>query len=187
MYNRFTDRARRVMQLAKEAAQRLDNEYIGTEHILRGLVKEEGGAAAEVLKRLRVQRYAISAEIIKCEQRGVSTNLVGRLPQTPRAKKVIEYAMDEARNLDCDYVGTEHILLGLLREDEGFAAQVLMNLGLRLDQAQCQNPLVLLLLVTFTVVHWHSRPSSRRSIFTPRIGSSLSETTLIVAPIAKPC
>ena len=136
MYERFTDRARTAMRLATQEAQRLDNEYIGTEHILRGLVKEGGGVAADVLKELGVQLHAITLQIEKCEQRGDSTIFMGKLPQTPRAKKVIEYAMEEARNLNDNFIGTEHILLGLLREDEGYAAQVLMNLGLRLEQVR---------------------------------------------------
>ncbi|MCE9552554.1 MAG: hypothetical protein K8T91_04140 [Planctomycetes bacterium] len=125
------------MQLAIKEALRLDHEYIGTEHILRGLVQEGGGVAADVLKQLGVQLHAITFEIQKTEQRGDPAScFVGNLPQTPRAKKVIEYAMDEARQLGDDLVGTEHVLLGLLREDEGFAAQVLMNLGLRLEQVR---------------------------------------------------
>lgn len=137
-YGRFTDRARKVMQLANQEAQRLENEYIGTEHILRGLVKEGGGVVADVLKRLGVQLHAIILEIEKCEQRGDIADLMGRLPETPRAKKVIEYAMRESLDLRDDHVGTEHILLGLLREDEGFAAQVLMNLGLRLERVRAE-------------------------------------------------
>jgi len=136
MYERFTDRARKVMRLANEEAQRLNNEYIGTEHILRGLVKEGGGVAADVFKALGVQLHAITVEIEKCEQRGDSAIFMGKLLQTPRAKKAIEYAMEEARKLNDDYISTEHILLGLLREDEGYAAQVLMNLGLRLEQVR---------------------------------------------------
>ncbi len=92
--------------------------------------------AADVLKELGVQLHAITLEIEKCEQRGDPAIFTGKLPHTPRAKKVIQYAMEEARKLNDDHVGTEHILLGLLREDEGFAAQVLMNLGLRLEQVR---------------------------------------------------
>jgi len=136
MYERFTDRARKVMQLANQEAQRFNHEYIGTEHILLGLVKEGSGVAANVLKNLEVDLRKIRLEVEKLVQSGPEMVTVGKLPQTPRAKKVIEYSMEEARNLNHSYVGTEHILLGLLREQEGVAAQVLMNLGLKLDDVR---------------------------------------------------
>ncbi|WP_164102650.1 ATP-dependent Clp protease ATP-binding subunit [Candidatus Laterigemmans baculatus] len=136
MYERFTDRARKVMQLANQEAQRFNHEYIGTEHILLGLVKEGSGVAANVLKNLEVDLRKIRLEVEKLVQSGPEMVTVGKLPQTPRAKKVIEYSMEEARNLNHNYVGTEHILLGLLREQEGVAAQVLMNLGLKLEDVR---------------------------------------------------
>ena len=136
MYERFTDRARKVMQLANQEAQRFNHEYIGTEHILLGLVKEGSGVAANVLKNLDVDLRKIRLEVEKLVQSGPEMVTMGKLPQTPRAKKVIEYSMEEARNLNHNYVGTEHILLGLLREQEGVAAQVLMNLGLKLDEVR---------------------------------------------------
>jgi ATP-dependent Clp protease ATP-binding subunit ClpC len=136
MYERFTDRARKVMQLANQEAQRFNHEYIGTEHILLGLVKEGSGVAANVLKNLDVDLRKIRLEVEKLVQSGPEMVTIGKLPQTPRAKKVIEYSMEEARNLNHNYVGTEHILLGLLREQEGVAAQVLMNLGLKLDDVR---------------------------------------------------
>ncbi len=136
MYERFTDRARKVMQLANQEAQRFNHEYIGTEHILLGLVKEGSGVAANVLKNLDVDLRKIRLEVEKLVQSGPEMVTMGRLPQTPRAKKVIEYSMEEARNLNHNYVGTEHILLGLLREQEGVAAAVLMNLGLKLDEVR---------------------------------------------------
>lgn len=136
MYERFTDRARKVMQLANQEAQRFNHEYIGTEHILLGLVKEGSGVAANVLKNLDVDLRKIRLEVEKLVQSGPEMVTMGKLPQTPRAKKVIEYSMEEARNLNHNYVGTEHILLGLLREQEGVAAQVLMNLGLKLDDVR---------------------------------------------------
>src|SRR5579864_1801837 len=134
MYERFTDRARKVMQLANQEAQRFNHEYIGTEHILLGLVKEGSGVAANVLKNLDIDLRKIRLEIEKIVQSGPDMVTMGKLPQTPRAKKVIEYSIEEARNLKHDYVGTEHLLLGLLREEEGVAAQVLMNLGLGLEK-----------------------------------------------------
>ncbi|MBM3971877.1 MAG: ATP-dependent Clp protease ATP-binding subunit [Planctomycetes bacterium] len=136
MYERFTDRARKVMQLANQEAQRFNHEYIGTEHVLLGLVKEGSGVAANVLKRLDVDLRKIRLEVEKIVQSGPDMVTMGKLPQTPRAKKVIEYAMEEARNLNHNYVGTEHLLLGLLREQEGVAAQVLMNLGLKLEDVR---------------------------------------------------
>src|SRR6187399_2309399 len=138
MYERFTDRARKVMQLANQEAQRFNHEYIGTEHILLGLVKEGSGVAANVLKNLDIDLRKIRLEVEKIVQTGPGGDQVvlGKLPHTPRAKKVIEYSVEEARNLNHNYVGTEHLLLGLLREQEGVAAQVLMNLGLKLEDVR---------------------------------------------------
>ncbi len=136
MYERFTDRARKVMQLANQEAQCFNHEYIGTEHVLLGLIKEGSGVAANVLKNLDVDLRKIRLEVEKLVQSGPDMVTMGKLPQTPRAKKVIEYSMEEARNLNHNYVGTEHILLGLLREQEGVAAQVLMNLGLKLEEVR---------------------------------------------------
>jgi ATP-dependent Clp protease ATP-binding subunit ClpC len=136
MYERFTDRARKVMQLANEEARRLNHEYIGTEHILLGLVKEGAGVAANVLKNLDIDLRKIRLEIEKIVFSGPDMVTMGKLPQTPRAKKVIEYSIEEARNFNHNYVGTEHLLLGLLREQEGVAAQVLMNLGLKLEDVR---------------------------------------------------
>src|SRR3974377_876154 len=136
MYERFTDRARKVMQLANQESQRFNHEYIGTEHILLGLIKEGSGVAANVLKNLDVDLRKIRLEVEKLVQSGPDMVTMGKLPQTPRAKKVIEYSMEEARNLNHNYVGTEHILLGLIRENEGVAAQVLMNLGLKLEEVR---------------------------------------------------
>src|SRR6187401_1450521 len=124
------------MQLANQEAQRFNHEYFGTEHILLGLVKEGSGVAANVLKNLDIDLRKIRLEVEKLVQSGPEMVTMGKLPQTPRAKKVIEYSMEEARNLNHNYVGTEHILLGLLREQEGVAAQVLMNLGLKLEEVR---------------------------------------------------
>ena len=138
MFANFTDRARRVMQLSNQEAQRFNHEYIGTEHILLGLIKEGSGVAANVLKNLDVDLRRIRLEIEKLVQSGPDMVTMGRLPQTPRAKKIIEYSMEEARGLNHNYVGTEHILLGLLREQEGVGAQVLMNLGLKLEEVRAE-------------------------------------------------
>jgi ATP-dependent Clp protease ATP-binding subunit ClpA len=133
MYERFTDRARKVMQLANQEARRHNHEYIGTEHILLGLVQEGSGVAANVLKNLDIDLHKIRPEVEKIIPPGFPVGATGKLPQTPRAKKVIEYSIEEARNLNHNYVGTEHLLLGLLREQEGVGAQVLMNLGVSLE------------------------------------------------------
>jgi ATP-dependent Clp protease ATP-binding subunit ClpC len=136
MFERFTDRARKVMALANQEAQRFNHEHIGTEHILLGLVKEGSGVGATVLKNLDVDIKKLRLEVEKHVKSGPDLVTMGKLPQTPRAKKVIEYAIEEARALNHNYVGTEHILLGLLRETEGVAAQVLMGLGLKLEEVR---------------------------------------------------
>ena len=140
MYERFTDRARKVMQLANQEAQRFNHEYIGTEHILLGLVKEGSGVAANVLKNLDVDLRKIRLEVEKIVQTGPGGRraVLGRLPHTPRAQKAIEYAVEEARSLKHNHVGTEHLLLGLLREREGVAGQCLTNLGLSLGDVREQ-------------------------------------------------
>lgn len=136
MYERFTDRARKVMQLANQEAQRFNREYIGTEHILLGLVKEGSGTAAYVFKKLNVDPQKILLEVEKTVQPGPDMVSMGKMPQTPRAKKTIEYAMEEARNLNHNYVGTEHLLLGLLMECEGLAAAILGGAGVTLEKAR---------------------------------------------------
>jgi len=136
MFERFTDRARKVMALANQEAQRFNHEYIGTEHILLGLVKEGSGVGATVLKNLDVDIKKLRLAVEKRVKSGPDMVTMGKLPQTPRAKKVIEYAIEEARALNHNYVGTEHILLGLLRETEGIAAQVLMDMDMRLEDVR---------------------------------------------------
>ncbi|MFC1676946.1 ATP-dependent Clp protease ATP-binding subunit [Planctomycetota bacterium] len=136
MFERFTDRARKVMALANQEAQRFNHEFIGTEHILLGLVKEGSGVGATVLKNLDVDIKKLRIEVEKLVPNGPDMVTMGKLPQTPKAKKVIEYAIEEARALNHNYVGTEHILLGLLREADGIAAQVLMSIGLKLEDVR---------------------------------------------------
>ncbi len=137
-YERFTDRARKVMQYAHQEALRFNHEYIGTEHILLGLTKEGNGVAANVLRKMGVNMNRIRSAIEELVRSGPDLVTMGRLPQTPRAKKAIEYAMEEARELNHTYVGTEHLLLGLLRQNDGVAAQVLMNLGLGLEEVRSE-------------------------------------------------
>lgn len=136
MYERFTNSARKVMQLANQEAQRFNHVYIGTEHLWLGLVKSAECTGRTVLKNLDVDLNNIQREVEKIVQSGPEMVTIGKLPQTPRAKRVIEFAMEESRKMSCDYVGTEHLLLGLLREGEGVAAQVLKSLGLTLDEAR---------------------------------------------------
>jgi ATP-dependent Clp protease ATP-binding subunit ClpC len=143
MYERFTDRSRKVMQLANQQAQALNHEYIGTEHILLGLVKEGSGIAANVLKNLDVSLDRARAEVERLVRAGPDMVTMGKLPSTPRAKKVVEYAIEEARDLSHNYIGTEHLLLGLLREGEGIAAQVLTNLGVEVDEVREETLLLL--------------------------------------------
>src|SRR5437868_5963345 len=136
MFDRFTDRARRVMGLARQEAQRFNHEYIGTEHILLGLIQEGSGVAANVLRNLDIDLDKIRREVEKIVQSGPSMVTMGQLPFTPRAKKVLELAVEEASNLGHNYIGTEHLLLGLIRENEGIAAQVLLNLGTKLEEVR---------------------------------------------------
>jgi ATP-dependent Clp protease ATP-binding subunit ClpC len=136
MFDRFTDRAKKVMNLARQEAQRFNHEYLGTEHILLGLVQEGSGVAANVLKNMSIDLNKIRAEVEKIVKTGPSMVTMGQLPFTPRAKKVLELSMEEASNLGHNYIGTEHLLLGLIKENEGIAAQVLMNLGVKLEDVR---------------------------------------------------
>ncbi|PIQ85125.1 MAG: NDP-hexose 4-ketoreductase [Candidatus Omnitrophica bacterium CG11_big_fil_rev_8_21_14_0_20_45_26] len=136
MFDRFTERARKVIILAKEEAKRFNHDYIGTEHILLGLIKEGESVAAAVLQNLGLSLDTIRLEVEKLVQFGPSTIVSGDIPFTPKAKKVIELAMDEARRLGHNYIGTEHLLLGLIKEGEGVASHVLMNIGLDLNKVR---------------------------------------------------
>ena len=137
-YN-FTDRVRKVLQMAREEAARLHHEYVGTEHILLGLIREGEGVAAAVLTNLNVDLDDIQQKIEETVKKGKATSAPGPdLPYTSRAKKVLELAMTEARELNHSYVGTEHLLLGLLREEKGIAAQVLTDAGVTLEQSRAE-------------------------------------------------
>ncbi|MFH1046327.1 MAG: ATP-dependent Clp protease ATP-binding subunit [Candidatus Omnitrophota bacterium] len=136
MFNRFTERARKVIILAKEEAKRFNHDYIGTEHILLGLIREGEGVASAVLQNLNLSLDKIRLEIEKLVQPGPAATISGDIPFTPRAKRVIELSMEEARTLGHNYIGTEHLLLGLLHEGEGVAAQVLIGLGLDLNKVR---------------------------------------------------
>ena len=128
VFERFTDRARRVVVLAQEEARMLNHNYIGTEHILLGLVRERDGVAAKALDSLNIRLDAVRREVEEIIGQGQAVPR-GHIPFTPRAKKVLELSLREALQLGHNYIGTEHILLGLIREGEGVAAQVLQKLG----------------------------------------------------------
>ena len=134
MFNRFTERARKVIVFAKEEARRFNHDYIGTEHLLLGLIREGEGVAAAVLQKLGVDLESIRIEVEKLVQPGPQTQVVGDIPFTPRSKKALELAAEEARALGHNYIGTEHLLLGLVKEGEGMAYRVLLNLGLDLGK-----------------------------------------------------
>lgn len=136
MYERFTDRARKVMELANQESKRFNDGYIGTDHILVGLVKEGTGVACCVLKKFDIDLQQIRLEVVAIVPKGPDMVPLPKLPVTPTATQVIENSIEEARNLNHNFVGTEHILLGLLREQGGVAAQVLGKLGLNLDDAR---------------------------------------------------
>ena len=141
-YN-FTDRVRKVLAMAREEAIRLQHDYVGTEHILLGLIREGEGVAAAVLTNLNVDLDQIHEQVEESVKKGKATIALGELPYTSRAKKVLEFAMAEARELSHSYVGTEHLLLGLLREEKGIAAQVLNSLGIGMEEARSETLKVL--------------------------------------------
>ncbi len=136
MFKRFTERARRVIILAREEAERHHHEYLGTEHILLGMLKDGGGIAITVLQKAGQSIDQIRLEIERHLPRNANSLIVGEIPFTPKAKKVLEYAVEEARLMGHNYIGTEHLLLGLLKEKEGIAAKVLNGLGVRLVETR---------------------------------------------------
>ena len=142
-FEKFTERARRVLSLSQEEAQRFNHNYIGTEHILLGLIQETDGAAAMVLLNLDVELRQVRSEVESIVGRGEHSTS-GKIGLTPRAKKVIELAVAEARRHDHHYVGTEHLLIGLMREGEGVAAGVLESLGIDLERIRTEINLILL-------------------------------------------
>ncbi len=141
-FDKFTERARNVLHLAQEEAQRLQHNYIGTEHLLLGLVREGEGVAAKVLMSLDVDLEKVRKAVEDIIGRG-DRIVLGEIGLTPRAKKVIEFAVDEARHLNHHYIGTEHLLLGLLREGEGIGAGVLESFGLNLQDVRAKTIQVL--------------------------------------------
>jgi ATP-dependent Clp protease ATP-binding subunit ClpC len=136
MFDKFTDRARKVIALARQEAERLNNDYIGTEHVLMGLIKEGSGVAANILENLNIDPDKVLFEIEKVVQPGTNMVTMGQLPFTPRTKKMLEYSLEEMRNLGHNYIGTEHLLLGLIRENDSEAAQVMLSMGIELDKVR---------------------------------------------------
>ncbi len=136
-FDRFTERARKILTLAQEEATRLNHNYIGTEHLLLGLVRESEGVAAKILANLGVELDSVRKEVESSVQRGTNP-VVGEIGLAPRAKKVVELAIDEARRLGHHYIGTEHLLLGLTREGEGIAGSILGSLGVNLQKVRTQ-------------------------------------------------
>jgi ATP-dependent Clp protease ATP-binding subunit ClpC len=137
MFEVFTDRARRVMVLAQQEARMLNHDYVGTEHLLLGLIREGEGFAAKALESLGISLDAVRQQVEEITGQGQQAPS-GRIPFTPRAKKVLELSLREAMHLAHHYIGTEHILLGLVREGDGVAAQVLVNLGADLNRVREQ-------------------------------------------------
>lgn len=138
MFDRFTNRARQVIIIARKEADRFNHNYIGTEHLLLGLIKLGQGVAVNVLRKMGLDFETIRLEVEKAVGSGPETKMIGEIPLTSRAKKVIELAVEEARNLNHSYIGTEHLLLGLLREGEGVAARILKNLDIDIEQARAE-------------------------------------------------
>jgi len=155
MFERFTDRARRVVALAQDEAKRLDHNYIGTEHILLGLIHEGTGVAARALDSLGINLDVVRQQVEEIIGRGQQTPS-GHIPFTPRAKKVLELSLRESQQLGHNYIGTEHILLGLLREGDGVAAQVLVKLGADLNRVRQQ-------VIQLLHGHQEKEPVSARS------------------------
>lgn len=133
MFEHFTDRARKIVALANQQAIRMNRDHIDTEHVLLGLIVEGSGVGMSALKKLHVDVVKMKAEVERITPTGAAPVAQGKLPQTAAFKRAIEYSMAEAQSLNHNYVGSEHMLLGLIRENDGVAAQVLRNLQVRLD------------------------------------------------------
>jgi ATP-dependent Clp protease ATP-binding subunit ClpC len=178
MFNRFTERARKVIVFAKEEARRFNHDYIGTEHLLLGLIREGEGVAASVLQKLGVDLESIRIEVEKLVQPGPQTQVVGDIPFTPRSKKALELAAEEARALGHNYIGTEHLLLGLVKEGEGMAYRVLLNLGLDLGKLRNE---VMELLGSGIPGYGQQQPQQQQPPQEPGAAKSTSKTPAIDA------
>lgn len=173
MFNRFTERARKVLVLAKEESRRFNHDYIGTEHILLGLIREGEGVACAVLQNIGMDLGRLRAEIEKLMSLGSTASVLGDIPFTPRAKKALELATEEARGLGHNYIGTEHILLGLLREEEGIASQVLFSLGVDIKKAK--NEIAALLGGVSESSHAQSKRAASRTPALDSFGKDLTK------------
>ena len=181
LFERFTDRARRVVVLAQEEARLLNHNYIGTEHILLGLIHEGEGVAAKALESLGISLEAVRAQVEEIIGHGGSAPS-GHIPFTPRAKKVLELSLREALQLGHNYIGTEHILLGLIREGEGVAAQVLVKLGADLSRVRQQ---VIQLLSGYAGGQGGRAAGRRRPASRPRAGRWCSTSSAATSPSSR--
>lgn len=172
-FDRFTKRARRVLTLAQEEAQRLNHNYIGTEHLLLGLVREENGVAVRVLRDLGVDPRQIRERVERTVGRGQRA-MYGKLSLTPRTKRVIELAVDEARRLGHHYIGTEHLLLGLVRAGEGVAVDVLKGLGIGLDKVRSQTARVMMESSSQSSSATSTKDSSKNTPLVDQLGTDLT-------------
>src|SRR5215510_10179740 len=172
MHDKFTERVRKVMYLAREEAARLQHDYIGTEHLLLGVIREGEGIAATVLNNLGLDLDAIRQAVESMVAATGGTLTIGEIPFTPRAKRVLELSVDEARQLGHNYVGTEHLLLGLIREGEGVAARVLLELGV--DRKKVREETLKLLGGTPSV----SQPEREGKVETPALNQFGRESKL---------
>ena len=172
MFERFTEKARRVVVYAQEEARMLNQNYIGTEHLLLGLIREQDGIAAKALESLNISLEDVHAQVEDLIGRGTFVP-TGHIPFTPRAKKVLELSLREALQLGHNYIGTEHILLGLIREGEGVAAQVLLNLGADLDKVRSA-------VIQLLSGHYGKQSEGERSAaeVAPRCSTSSGATSL---------
>src|SRR5579862_7639002 len=179
MMNNFTPRAQQVLALARKEADRFNHNYVGTEHLLLGLIKLGQGVAVNVLQKMGLDLETVRMEVEKQVGSGPETKMVGNIPYTPRVKKVLALAGKEAKSLNHSYVGTEHILLGLLREGEGVAARVLKNL--EVDIERTRNEILKELDPNFTPPEAEQEPQSeaaKKDVKTPALrafGRDLTE------------
>src|SRR3981081_4039531 len=179
MMNNFTPRARQLLALARKEGERFNDNYVGTEHLLLGLIKRGQGVAVNVLQKMGLDLERVRMEVEKHVGPHPATNMVGNIPSTPRVKKVLALASEEAQALNHSYVGTEHILLGLLREGEGVAAQVLKSL--EVDPARTRNEILKELDPNFTPPESEAeftQEGNKRDVKTPALrafGCDLTE------------
>ena len=172
MFERFTERARRVVVLAREEARMLNQNYIGTEHLLLGLILEGEGVAAKALENLDISLEDVRLQVEKIIGKGEATSM-GHIPFTPRAKKVLELSLREALQLGHNYIGTEHILLGLIREGEGVAARVLINLGADLEKVR--NEVIQLLSGAYATGAQPTKETTQKSQILDQFGRDLTK------------